>query len=289
MLSPCQMTASPSTGRWSSCSPTAPRRSKVRLTLRGALPAPKSPRSVSPSACPQATPKAPASHVHLVCASCCTPQPTRPSWCPLSHIYTPTSLPKAGESPIRDAPPLPPVPPPFPLSPSHPCRPACPPLILPGMEHLENGPSVSVDYNTSDPLIRWDSYENFNIQREDSAEGTWAEPPLPAKHLEKGQGRGRLPGPPGCCRASVSPCRGRGRLAVPALSAWSWEKVPEPPAWLLHAGCPCLLSKDRACLYFRHIEGAEPASWWPKHLWPSRCLNFPGRPQGRDSCGARRP
>uniref|UniRef100_A0A669PCR5 Tensin 1 n=1 Tax=Phasianus colchicus TaxID=9054 RepID=A0A669PCR5_PHACC len=35
-------------------------------------------------------------------------------------------------------------------------------------KHLENGPSVSVDYNTSDPLIRWDSYENFNIQREDS-------------------------------------------------------------------------------------------------------------------------
>ena len=62
------------------------------------------------------------------------------------------------------------------------------------MEHLENGPSVSVDYNTSDPLIRWDSYENFNIQREDSAEGTWAEPALPGKHLEKGQGRGRPAG-----------------------------------------------------------------------------------------------
>uniref|UniRef100_A0A671P2J3 Tensin-1-like n=1 Tax=Sinocyclocheilus anshuiensis TaxID=1608454 RepID=A0A671P2J3_9TELE len=31
-----------------------------------------------------------------------------------------------------------------------------------GTDHLENGPSVSVDYNTQDPLIRWDSYENFN-------------------------------------------------------------------------------------------------------------------------------
>ncbi|KAL7991823.1 hypothetical protein Chor_016079 [Crotalus horridus] len=40
-----------------------------------------------------------------------------------------------------------------------------------GMEHLENGPSVSVDYNTSDPLIRRDSYENFNIRREDSMDG----------------------------------------------------------------------------------------------------------------------
>lgn len=39
------------------------------------------------------------------------------------------------------------------------------------MDHLENGPSVSVDYNTQDPLIRWDSYENFNQRYEDSMEG----------------------------------------------------------------------------------------------------------------------
>ncbi|XP_078083879.1 tensin 1b isoform X3 [Mustelus asterias] len=44
------------------------------------------------------------------------------------------------------------------------------PEKIQGMEHLENGPSVSVDYNTADPLIRWDSYENFNAQREDQAE-----------------------------------------------------------------------------------------------------------------------
>ncbi|XP_009321826.1 PREDICTED: tensin-1 [Pygoscelis adeliae] len=66
------------------------------------------------------------------------------------------------------------------------------PEKIQGMEHLENGPSVSVDYNTSDPLIRWDSYENFNIQREDSTEGAWAEPPLPGKHLEKGNLVGEL-------------------------------------------------------------------------------------------------
>ncbi|XP_048808404.1 tensin-1 isoform X12 [Lagopus muta] len=68
------------------------------------------------------------------------------------------------------------------------------PEKIQGMEHLENGPSVSVDYNTSDPLIRWDSYENFNIQREDSAEGAWTEPTLPGKHLEKGvQSREKSP------------------------------------------------------------------------------------------------
>ncbi|XP_072254025.1 tensin-1 isoform X8 [Leuresthes tenuis] len=39
-----------------------------------------------------------------------------------------------------------------------------------GMDHLENGPSVSVDYNTQDSLIRWDSYENFNKSCEDTAD-----------------------------------------------------------------------------------------------------------------------
>ncbi|XP_078142013.1 tensin 1b isoform X1 [Centroberyx gerrardi] len=39
-----------------------------------------------------------------------------------------------------------------------------------GMGHLENGPSVSVDYNTQDPLIRWDSYENFNQNCEDTTD-----------------------------------------------------------------------------------------------------------------------
>ncbi|KAG9477579.1 hypothetical protein GDO78_002786 [Eleutherodactylus coqui] len=44
------------------------------------------------------------------------------------------------------------------------------PEKIQGMDYLENGPSVSVDYNTSDPLIRWDSYDNFNAHREDSLE-----------------------------------------------------------------------------------------------------------------------
>ncbi|KAL6101292.1 tns1 [Pungitius sinensis] len=39
-----------------------------------------------------------------------------------------------------------------------------------GVDQLENGPSVSVDYNTQDPLIRWDSYENFNQNCEDTTE-----------------------------------------------------------------------------------------------------------------------
>ncbi|KAJ8403451.1 hypothetical protein AAFF_G00352230 [Aldrovandia affinis] len=44
------------------------------------------------------------------------------------------------------------------------------PEKIQGMDHLEKGPSISVDYNTQDPLIRWDSYENFNQRCEDTAE-----------------------------------------------------------------------------------------------------------------------
>lgn len=39
------------------------------------------------------------------------------------------------------------------------------------MGHLENGPSVSVDYNTQDPLIRWDSYDDFCQRCEDTVDG----------------------------------------------------------------------------------------------------------------------
>lgn len=45
------------------------------------------------------------------------------------------------------------------------------------MDHLENGPSVSVDYNTQDPLIRWDSYETFKQTGEDPADGEFRTEP----------------------------------------------------------------------------------------------------------------
>ncbi|XP_017282378.1 tensin isoform X2 [Kryptolebias marmoratus] len=45
------------------------------------------------------------------------------------------------------------------------------PEKIKGLGHLENGPSVSVDYNTQDPLIRWDSYDSFDQHCEDTAEG----------------------------------------------------------------------------------------------------------------------
>ncbi|XP_054556052.1 tensin-1 isoform X5 [Talpa occidentalis] len=61
------------------------------------------------------------------------------------------------------------------------------PEKIQGMEHLENGPSVSVDYNTSDPLIRWDSYDNFSGHRDDGVDGVQAreKPAEPTAPLRK--------------------------------------------------------------------------------------------------------
>uniref|UniRef100_A0A674N5K7 Tensin 1 n=1 Tax=Takifugu rubripes TaxID=31033 RepID=A0A674N5K7_TAKRU len=47
-----------------------------------------------------------------------------------------------------------------------------------GVDYLENGPSVSVDYNTQESLIRWDSYENFNNNCDDIADVIHTQGPL---------------------------------------------------------------------------------------------------------------
>lgn len=39
-----------------------------------------------------------------------------------------------------------------------------------GREYRKNDASIKVDYNTSDPVVRWDSYENFNLHHQDSME-----------------------------------------------------------------------------------------------------------------------
>ncbi|XP_042563527.1 tensin-2 isoform X2 [Clupea harengus] len=44
------------------------------------------------------------------------------------------------------------------------------PEKMKGREYQRNDPAVTVDYNTSDPVVRWDSYENFNQRYQDSLE-----------------------------------------------------------------------------------------------------------------------
>ncbi|XP_016891566.1 tensin-2 isoform X5 [Cynoglossus semilaevis] len=44
------------------------------------------------------------------------------------------------------------------------------PEKIKGREYHKNDPAVTVDYNTADPVVRWDSYENFNERYQDSLE-----------------------------------------------------------------------------------------------------------------------
>ncbi|XP_024126518.1 tensin-2 isoform X2 [Oryzias melastigma] len=44
------------------------------------------------------------------------------------------------------------------------------PEKIKGRESNKNDSSIKVDYNISDHVVRWDSYENFNLHREDSLE-----------------------------------------------------------------------------------------------------------------------
>lgn len=39
-----------------------------------------------------------------------------------------------------------------------------------GQEYRKNDASIKLDFNTSDPVVRWDSYENFNLHHQDSVE-----------------------------------------------------------------------------------------------------------------------
>lgn len=45
--------------------------------------------------------------------------------------------------------------------------------LFSGREYHKNDPAVIVDYNTADPVVRWDSYENFNQRYQDSLEGNY--------------------------------------------------------------------------------------------------------------------
>nr|XP_046240257.1 tensin-2-like isoform X2 [Scatophagus argus] len=44
------------------------------------------------------------------------------------------------------------------------------PEKMKGREYRKNDASVKVDFNTADPVVRWDSYENFNLHHQDSME-----------------------------------------------------------------------------------------------------------------------
>nr|XP_017212095.1 tensin-1-like isoform X4 [Danio rerio] len=83
------------------------------------------------------------------------------------------------------------------------------PEKIKGLDHLQNGPSVSVDYNTQDPLIRWDSYENFNRRCEDvNVDAAHTQGPIDGNLYARVQKKNSLEG------------------IVPANGAYSTDRVP---------------------------------------------------------------
>ncbi|XP_059925339.1 tensin-2-like isoform X2 [Gadus macrocephalus] len=89
-----------------------------------------------------------------------------------------------------------------------------------GREYQKNEPSITVDYNTSDPVVRWDSYENFNLHHQDSLEKIpHTRGPLDGSLYAQVRKR-RGPGSTGAVRLSLSPTVGPPTQAA----------APQPPA-----------------------------------------------------------
>ncbi|XP_031424116.1 tensin-2-like isoform X1 [Clupea harengus] len=76
-----------------------------------------------------------------------------------------------------------------------------------GRECQKNDPGVKVDYNTSDPVVRWDSYENFNMYHQDSTEDiAHTRGPLDGSLYAQVKKR-RAPGSNGCPSSPSSPAQ----------------------------------------------------------------------------------
>ncbi|KAJ8012137.1 hypothetical protein DPEC_G00065550 [Dallia pectoralis] len=62
------------------------------------------------------------------------------------------------------------------------------PEKFPGSERWQNGPDVSVDYNTADPLTRWDSYQNIIDGEVSRSQGLVQDKAFPSKRSPNGVG-----------------------------------------------------------------------------------------------------
>uniref|UniRef100_A0A673Z8F4 Tensin 3 n=1 Tax=Salmo trutta TaxID=8032 RepID=A0A673Z8F4_SALTR len=62
------------------------------------------------------------------------------------------------------------------------------PEKIPGAERWQNGADVSVDYNTADPLTRWDSYQNIIDAEVPRSQGLAQDKVSPSKRSPNGEG-----------------------------------------------------------------------------------------------------
>uniref|UniRef100_A0A671KSK3 Tensin-2-like n=1 Tax=Sinocyclocheilus anshuiensis TaxID=1608454 RepID=A0A671KSK3_9TELE len=84
-------------------------------------------------------------------------------------------------------------------------------------EPPRNDPAVSVDYNTNDPVVRWDSYENFNQRHQDSLD-------------DIAHTRGPLDG---SLYAQVKKHRAAGSTSLPSTNGSPARSSEERPSQLL--------------------------------------------------------
>ncbi|XP_019587166.2 tensin-3 isoform X2 [Rhinolophus sinicus] len=94
-----------------------------------------------------------------------------------------------------------------------------------GCEHLCNDPSVSVDFNTADPLILWDSYENLSADGEVLHTQGPVDGSLYAKVRKKSASDPGVPGGAPAIPAASSPDHGDHTLSVSSDSGHSTASV----------------------------------------------------------------
>uniref|UniRef100_A0A672QAP1 Tensin 2a n=1 Tax=Sinocyclocheilus grahami TaxID=75366 RepID=A0A672QAP1_SINGR len=91
------------------------------------------------------------------------------------------------------------------------------PEKIKGRVSQRNDPAISVDYNTNDPVVRWDSYENFNQRHQDSLE-------------DIAHTRGPLDG---SLYAQVKKHRAAGSTSLPSTNGSPARSSEERPSQLL--------------------------------------------------------
>ncbi|XP_054543486.1 tensin-3 isoform X6 [Pan troglodytes] len=95
------------------------------------------------------------------------------------------------------------------------------PEKIQGSEHLYNDHGVIVDYNTTDPLIRWDSYENLSADGEVLHTQGPVDGSLYAKVRKKSSSDPGIPGGPQAIPATNSPDHSDHTLSVSSDSGHS--------------------------------------------------------------------
>ncbi|XP_014117198.1 PREDICTED: tensin-3 isoform X5 [Pseudopodoces humilis] len=99
------------------------------------------------------------------------------------------------------------------------------PEKIQGCEHLQNDHGVIVDYNTSDPLIRWDSYENMSPDGEVLHTQGPIDGSLYAKVRKKSSSDSNIPGVPQGVHVTGSPDHSDHTLSVSSDSGHSTASI----------------------------------------------------------------